>query len=109
MHKEPRHSGMFYTKWEITEDISLRYYYLFQDRKNFEGKYYLKSHKKKEYAEVQSLAIVEGLIASSKSVIDIVGKQVGNQYIKYAGTFGDQVLIGKFKFSTQVEMKPKDN
>jgi hypothetical protein len=98
-----KNGGQFYTKWEITDDLSLRYYYLFQDRKAYEGKYYLKSHKKKDYIEIDSLTIVDELIKSSKSVIDIVGKQVDNQYIKYMGTFGDQVLIGKMKYST-----PKD-
>lgn len=95
-----KHGGQFYTKWEITDDLSLRFYYLFQDRKHYEGKYFLKSHKKKDYVEITSLKIVEELIVASKSVIDIIGKQVDNQYIKYSGTFGDQVLIGKFKYST---------
>lgn len=98
-----KQGAQYYTKWEITDDLSLRYYYLFQDRKGYEGKYYLKSHKKKDYVEIDSLKIVEELIKSSKSTIDILGKQVQNQYIKYKGIFGDQVLISEKKYST-----PKD-
>ena len=101
MNDMKKNGGQFYTKWEITDDLSLRYYYLFQDRKDYEDKYFLKSHKKKEYDEIKSLKIVEELIAASKSVIDIVGKRVDNQYIKYSGTFGDQVLISQKKYSTR--------
>lgn len=46
-----------YKKVKITEDISLRYFYTFQDRKNLEGKWTLKSHSKKKYTIVDNNGI----------------------------------------------------
>ena len=43
-----------YKKVKITKDISLRYFYTFQDRKNLEGKWVLKSHLKKKYTVIDN-------------------------------------------------------
>jgi len=43
-----------YKKVKITKDISLRYFYTFQDRKNLEGKWVLKSHSKKKYTVIDN-------------------------------------------------------
>jgi hypothetical protein len=38
-----------YKKVKITKDISLRYFYTFQTRKHFEGKWVIKSHSTRKY------------------------------------------------------------
>jgi len=38
-----------YKKIELSEDISLRYFFTFDDIPNFENKWVIKSHNKKKY------------------------------------------------------------
>lgn len=84
-----------YIKWIITPDLSLRYYFNFQDRKEYEGKYFLKSHSKKEYIEIDSDAIIQGIKVTSTDKIEVIGRVVpGKGYVKYTGSFGDEVLVG---------------
>jgi len=86
-----------YIKWQITEDLSLRYYFLFQDRKHYENKYFLKSHRKKVYEEITSEIIIEELMKASSSCINVVARREEKKYIKYKGTFGEQSLIMDYK------------
>lgn len=83
-------NAQHYIKWNITEDLSLRFYFTFQDRKDFENRYFLKSHAKKDYIEINSNIIVEELIKTSFSSIEVFGRLEHGQYIKYEGTFGQQ-------------------
>ncbi|RLA76589.1 MAG: hypothetical protein DRG78_18760 [Epsilonproteobacteria bacterium] len=46
-----------YKKVKITKDISLRYFYTYQDRKHFENKWVLKSHKTKTSSIVDKYMI----------------------------------------------------
>jgi len=46
-----------YKKVKITKDISLRYFYTFQDRKNLENKWVLKSHSEKKYTIIDKNGI----------------------------------------------------
>lgn len=83
-------NAQHYIKWNITDDLSLRFYFTFQDRKNFENKYVLKSHTKKDYIEINSEIIIQELIKTSFSIIEIFGRLELGQYVKYEGTFGFQ-------------------
>ena len=46
-----------YKKVKITKDISLRYFYTFQTRKHFEGKWVIKSHSKRKYGVINANGI----------------------------------------------------
>jgi hypothetical protein len=83
-------NAQHYIKWNITDDLSLRFYFTFQDRKNFENKYFLKSHSKKEYIEINSNIIVEELIKTSFHCIESFGRLERGHYIKHEGTFSYQ-------------------
>jgi hypothetical protein len=83
-------NAQHYIKWNITADLSLRFYFTFQDRKHFENKYVLKSHKKKDYNEINSETIIQELINTSYSRIEIFGRTELGQYIKQEGIFGYQ-------------------
>ena len=75
-----------YKKIELSEDISLRYFFTFDDIPNFENKWVIKSHNKKKYGEINRT--VAELIAEShgktlSDYIEIIGRQINNNsYMK---------------------------
>ena len=46
--------SQWYLKIDLTEDISLRYYFQFEDRPEFNEKWVLKSHNEKKYAVIDN-------------------------------------------------------
>ena len=47
----------WYIKIPLNDDLSLRYYLVFEDRKELERKWILKSHSEKKYGEVSKSAV----------------------------------------------------
>lgn len=76
-----------YIKWKITDDLSLRFYFLFQDRKNYENKYFLKSHNSKDYIEIVSENILQELKSISIEMQEIVGRTINGNYTKLINPF----------------------
>ena len=84
-----------YLKIPLNEDISLRRFFHFQARPEYEGKWFLKNHATKQYAEVSLEAA--RLIAAAHNLtladhIEILGRQTPNGYRK--------VYIDKSNFAT---------
>jgi hypothetical protein len=77
-----------YLKWNITEDLSLRYYITFQDKPDLVGKYVLKTHSTKQYQEISSKHIIQELQRLDPNPIEYIGRQINNRYqkIRYSGT-----------------------
>ncbi len=92
MVRYAKSNASHYIKWKLTDDLSLRFYFLFQDRKNYENKYFLKSHSKKDYQEITSLTIVEELIKASFDQVEVMGRTIDGKYVKCTGTFGTMEL-----------------
>jgi len=71
-----------YLKWNISDDLSIRYFYMFNDKRAMEGKFFIKSHKNKEYSEI-SKEIAYIMIKDLKlQKQEIIGKQFRNKFIK---------------------------
>lgn len=68
---------------DFCEDYSIRFFLEFSDRKDYEGNWYLKSHKLKEYS-LLSKDMAEDLIRKSCTtfVEEIVGRRSGKKYEK---------------------------
>jgi len=58
-----------YKKIKLNKDISLRYFYSYQDRKNLVGKWVIKSHKQKKYSIID-LKAVELILSLHKKNIE---------------------------------------
>jgi hypothetical protein len=71
---------LYYLKWDITSDLSLRYFIQFQDRKELEGEFVIKSHSEKKY-----------ILLDSKEKINFIFKE----FIKDKDNY--KTIIGKFK------------
>ena len=72
-----------YLKWIYNDDLSIRYFNIFEDKKEFENKYFLKSHSKKEYISLtqsQALILLEQM--EFKKHIQIIGISINEKYIK---------------------------
>lgn len=79
------HGRTHYYKFtlDFCEDYSIRFFLEFSDRKDYEGNWYLKSHKLKEYS-LLSKDMAEDLIRKSCTtfVEEIVGRRSGRKYEK---------------------------
>ncbi len=73
-----------YKKWDITEDLSLRFYYSFQARKDYANQYYLKAHKSKSYQLIDNKSIIQHLKSLSKDKIptEVIGRTINGRYLK---------------------------
>jgi len=71
----------WYIKIPLTEDVSLRYYYTFEDRKHLENEWVIKSHSDKKYATISTDACK--LIA--KAFSEILGKDVEKDAVEVIG------------------------
>ena len=72
-----------YMKWNLTPDLSLRFYFCFQDRREYENKYFLKTHSNKQYQLIESDIIIQELIKTSFSVQEIFGRRTKTGYTKF--------------------------
>lgn len=71
-----------YLKWDITDDLSVRYHFTFQDRRNFERQYCLKSHNSKTWSIIDE-KMAEAIISEHNlNYIEIMGQQFENNYMK---------------------------
>jgi len=83
LNKNIKSNRTHYLKWKYNEDISIRYFFLFEDRKQLEGNYYIKSHSKKEYillTEKQAELMINQLHCSE--VEEIIGIISNGNYKK---------------------------
>ena len=64
-----------YIKWHLNDNLSLRFYFSFQDRKNSENKYFLKTHSNKNYQEIESDTIIKELISVSIKTEEIIARR----------------------------------
>ena len=81
------HGRTHYYKFtlDFCPDYSIRFFLEFSDRKDYEGNWYLKSHKLKEYS-LLSKDMAEDLIRKSCTtfVEEIIGRRSGKKYEKIA-------------------------
>jgi len=75
-----------YLKWDITDDLSLRYFFEFQSRPGYVGGFYVKSHKERKYIPVDTQEKLDYVFAhfvkSKESYTHIIGKQQHKKYKK---------------------------
>ena len=71
----------WYIKIPLTGDVSLRYYYTFEDRKHLENEWVIKSHEDKKYEIISTDACK--LIA--KAFSEILGKDVEKDAVEVIG------------------------
>jgi hypothetical protein len=72
-----------YLKWNLNEDISIRYFYKFEDSPEKEDKFFIKSHSEKMYVDIsktQAQVLIDKFNCGEP--IEILGKLIGNQYFK---------------------------
>jgi len=71
--------AIWYLKWNLTDDLSIRYFYKFQDKPEFENKWVLKSHKDKKY-EIINREVVEMLFKAfnltDNNAVEIIGRNL---------------------------------
>lgn len=92
------HGRTHYYKFtlDFCEDYSIRFFLEFSDRKDYEGNWYLKSHKLKEHS-LLSKDMAEDLIRKSCTtfVEEIVGRRSGKKY--------EKIVVSKDKLVKFVE------
>lgn len=92
------HGRTHYYKFtlDFCEDYSIRFFLEFSDRKDYEGNWYLKSHKLKEYS-LLSKDMAEDLIRKSCTtfVEEIIGRRSGKKY--------EKIVVSKDKLVKFVE------
>lgn len=92
------HGRTHYYKFtlDFCEDYSIRFFLEFSDRKDYEGNWYLKSHKLKEHS-LLSKDMAEDLIRKSCTtfVKEIIGRRSGKKY--------EKIVVSKDKLVKFVE------
>jgi hypothetical protein len=74
-----------YLKWKYNEDISIRYFITFEDKKEYEGKFFIKSHNEKEYillTKKQAHIMINQLKCETPE--EIIGVMKDNKYHKHS-------------------------
>ena len=71
-----------YLKFLIGNDISIRFYFQFEDRKEYEGKWFIKSHAGKIYQEIDEKIAKRMIVDSECDFKEIIGQRIGNRYRK---------------------------
>lgn len=74
-----------YLKWNITEDLSLRYFFTFQDRKEYEGQFVIKSHSEKKYLKLDSKTKIDYIFnnfVNKENFTQVIGKNTKGTYRK---------------------------
>jgi FMN phosphatase YigB (HAD superfamily) len=85
-----------YLKWKYNDDISIRYFFLFEDRKENEKKYFIKSHSKKEYiplSEKQAELMINQLKCDEPE--EILGIILNGKFKKIILNNGNKEIIEK--------------
>ena len=105
-----KHTHMqWYLKLDLTEDISIRYFFIFENRPELQGKWVIKSHSKKEYGIIDKKSVE--LIAKShnkdidKDSVEVIARALTNT--KYRRIVLDN--INPNKIDVAVEKDFKDN
>lgn len=85
-----------YIKFPLTENLSIRYFFSFQNQPEKSGKFYMKNHKEKTYSEIDIETVKELLSNFCKEKgIEIIGRRVGKNYRKVIISEG--VLISEIE------------
>lgn len=85
-----------YIKFPLTENLSIRYFFSFQNQPEKVGKFYMKNHKEKTYSEIDIESVKELLSNFCKEKgIEIIGRRVGKNYRKVI--ISDGVLISEIE------------
>ena len=85
-----------YIKFPLTENLSIRYFFSFQNQPEKSGKFYMKNHKEKTYSEIDIESVKELLSNFCKEKgIEIIGRRVGQNYRKVV--ISDGVLISEIE------------
>jgi len=75
----------WYLKIPLTDDLSVRYFFVFEDRPDLKGKWVIKSHLRKEYGvidEKTAQMIVESHGKTLDDAVEIVGRNMINNYYR---------------------------
>lgn len=78
-----------YIKWKLTDNLSLRYFYSFQDNLDFIGKFVLKNHSKKESVIISKDTAKELLEFVKEDFEEIIGYLEKDEYRKLVLVGGD--------------------
>lgn len=78
-----------YIKWKLTDNLSLRYFYSFQDNPDFIGKFVFKNHNKKESVVVSKDTAKELLEFVKEDFEEIIGYLEKDEYKKLVLVGGD--------------------
>lgn len=71
-----------YLKWDITEDLSIRYHFTFQDKKELENRFIIKCHNDKVWNTIRD-DVAEAIIKESNlESKEIIGKLENEEYKK---------------------------
>lgn len=85
-----------YIKFPLTENLSIRYFFSFQNQPEKVGKFYMKNHKEKTYSEIDIETVKELLSNFCKEKgVEIIGRRVGKNYRKVI--ISDGVLISEIE------------
>ena len=86
-----------YLKWNLTSNLSVRYFYNFETKPELIGKFTLKNHKHKQVVEISEETAKE-MVKSfcNEKFEEIIGyNQKGFGYKKYVKKFGEDFVILK--------------
>lgn len=78
-----------YIKWKLTDNLSIRYFYSFQDNPDFIGKFVLKNHSKKESVIISKDTAKELLEFVKEDFEEIIGYLEKDEYRKLVLVGGD--------------------
>jgi len=93
-----------YFKYDISDNLSLRYFIQFQDNKTLEGKWVIKSHSSKEYSILRHSLANELLQTLQSSKKEIIGRLINGTYEKIIINDSSISIINE-KENTQKEVK----
>lgn len=83
-----------YLKWNITDNLSVRYHYSFIDNPEFVNKFILKDHANRSTAIITKDMAIE-LIGNIRWAIEIIGYKTSNGYSKYIINNGQLQIISE--------------
>jgi len=101
-----RKHKVWYLKVALTENISLRHYFVFEDRPTYENKWFIKNHETSEWGEVSEMAA--RMIAEThnldleKDAIEVIGNSISNR--KYRKVVLDEI----YETPTIIEIKQEN-
>jgi len=80
-----KYHTVWYLKIPLTDDLSVRYFFAFDDMPKFKNKWVIKSHSTKEYAILDKKAVELILKSHHKTLedaVEIIARQQGDYYRK---------------------------